>query len=135
MTPLSPAAANSSQMPPSPKNWPEQELSWLGSDCSLWPSRILATLREDYRQHLASMWYKSPNPSAHGEITLAKLMQLSCLGDQAEISHQLSPRLCWLLPQSYSASLIPLQVSPESSSSINHIHRNLSQILSLGNLA
>lgn len=54
----------------------------------------LAPLRTAYSQRLANERYKSPNPSSQGDIRLVKFMQLSCLWHRAEVSSQVSPRLC-----------------------------------------
>lgn len=57
----------------------------------------------------------------------------SCLWDQTEVKTFRTTSLIFF-PLAYPASLISLQFSLESSPSINHGHRNLSQCLFTGNL-
>ena len=112
MTHPLPATANNSQMPPSLRTG-QNFLGWEVT--SLWPSCRLASLRESYRQHLASTWYKSPAPSSHRDTAQAKFLWLSGTWNLEEVNYQLSPCFWCLLPLFYPASLNPLQVSPESS--------------------
>lgn len=85
-----PATAHDSQMPPSLRTGQNKNfLGWVVT--SLWPSCILASLRESYRQHLTSTWYKSPAPSSLRDTAQAKFTWLSGAWNLEQVSYQLSP--------------------------------------------